>query len=164
MKEFIVSLLQKEKLPLQDEKYAIDRATVWCELEKVYRGCTNFARKERMPLQEAAQILARRQDRFSRDVQVVNLRVSQATALEEFDQRLAAKLEGDVESLQSEIMPVNDATNACAFLSIGVAESILYESETEEFFENLPKAVELTILSLPEGINEHRDLGKTYDA
>ena len=43
-------------------------------------------------------------------------------------------------------------------------ESILYESETEEFFENLPKAVELTILSLPEGINEHRDLGKTYDA
>ena len=164
LKEFIVSLLQKQKLPLQDEKYAIDRATVWCELEKVYRGCTNFARKERLPLQEAAQILARRQDRFSRDVQVVNLRVSQATALEEFDQRLAAKLEGDVESLQSEIMPVNDATNACAFLSIGIAESILYESETEEFFENLPKAVELTILSLPERINEHRDLGKTYDA
>ena len=112
----------------------------------------------------AAQILARRQDRFSRDVQVVNLRVSQATALEEFDQSLAGKLEGDVESLQSENMPVNDATNACAFLSIGIAESILYESETEEFFENLPKAVELTILSLPERINEHRDLGKTYDA
>ena len=59
--------------------------------------------------------------------------------------------------------PSNEGTNACAFLSVGVAESILHDTETEALFENLPKAVEVTILSLPEEINEHRDMGKTYD-
>lgn len=58
---------------------------------------------------------------------------------------------------------MNDAINACVFFSIGIVESILYELETEEFFENLLKVVELIILFLLERINEYRDLGKIYD-
>lgn len=46
-------------------------------------------------------------------------------------------------------MPVNDGTNACAFLSVSISERILRESETNNFFENLPDAVESTIWSLP---------------
>ena len=96
-------------------------------------------------------------------MQVVNLKVSQATALEEFDARAAAGMEESFKLKESVTSPSNDGTNACAFLSVGVAESILYDTETEAFFENLPKAVEVTILSLPEEISEHRDMGKTYD-
>lgn len=59
----------------------------------------------------------------------------------------------------------NDATNACAFLSVKIADRILSESVTEgEFFANLAKAVEDTIWHLPEQINEHRDLHRMYDA
>ena len=84
LKKFIRSLLEEQKHPLQDVKYDIDRATVWYDLEKVYRGFTNFDRNRRLSLQEAGQILRRRHER-SRDLQVVNLKVSQATALEEFE-------------------------------------------------------------------------------
>ena len=162
LKKFIRSLLEEGKHPLQDAKYDIDRATVWYDLEKVYRGFTNFDRNRRLSLQEAGQILRKRHER-SRDLQVVNLKVSQATALEEFDARVAAGMEKHCKTKESVITPSNDGTNACAFLSVGVAESILHDTETEAFFENLPKAVEVTILSLPEEINEHRDMGKTYD-
>ena len=158
----IVVKVMKVSQPPQDEKYEIDRATVWYDLEKVYRGFTNFDRNKRLSLQEAGQTLRRRHER-STDVQVVNLKASQATALEEFDARVAAGMEESFKLKESVTSPSNEGTNACAFLSVGVAESILHDTETEAFFENLPKAVEVTILSLPEEINEHRDMGKTYD-
>ena len=162
LKKFIRSLLEEQKHPLQDVKYDIDRATVWYDLEKVYRGFTNFDRNRRLSLQEAGHILRRRHER-SRDLQVVNLKVSQATALEEFDARVAAGMEEHCKTKESMTTPSNDGTNACAFISVGVAESILHDTETEAFFENLPKAVEVTILSIPEEINKHRDMGKNYD-
>ena len=93
-------------------------------------------------------------------MQVVNLNVSEATALEEFDARVAAGMEENFKPIESVTMPSNDGTNACAFLSVGVTESILHDTETGAVFENLPKAVVVTILSLPEQINEHRDMGK----
>ena len=98
------------------------------------------------------------------DFQVINLRVSQATALEHFDQKVALNLQEQAKSLQPNVTPINDGTNACAFLSIGVAESIIQELESEVFFEKLPTAVESIIWSLPEKINEHCDMGKNYDA
>ena len=227
LKKFIRSLLEEQKHPLQDVKYDIDRATVWYDLDKVYRGFTNFDRNQRLSLQEAGQILRRRHER-SRDLQVVNLKVSQvacskrsdsgercgvekamksrgglgrevrfplsplllprfyffalpfilhrsplserleqaisqATALEEFDAWVAAGMEKHCKTKESMTTPSNDGTNACAFISVAVAESILHDTETEAFFENLPKAVEVTILSIPEEINEHRDMGKNYD-
>jgi len=55
-------------------------------------------------------------------------------------------------------------TNTCAYLSVGVAEGILHDTETEAFLENLSKAVEATILSLPEEINKQCDIGKTYES
>ena len=55
-------------------------------------------------------------------------------------------------------LPVNDGTNACAYLSVSTAERILNKSEIDDFFENLPDAVESIIWSLPAEINNHRDL------
>ena len=163
LKMFITELLWNEKLPQHDEKYDIDRSTVWFALEEVFLGCLNFDREKRLSLQEAAQILARRYDRFSMDFQVINLRVSQATALEHFDQKVAVEFQEQAKSLQSSVMPINDGTNACAFLSIGVAESIIQKLEGEVFFEKLPAAVESIIWSLPEKINERRNALEAYE-
>ena len=51
LKKLIISLLATEKLPLQDVKYELDRATAWCDLEKVYHGCTKFDRQQRLTLE-----------------------------------------------------------------------------------------------------------------
>ena len=148
MKKFIIFLLRKEKLPLQDGKYDIDCATVWCTLEKVYRGCTNFERQQRLSLQDTALILARRESRLTQDLGVVHLKISQATALEKFDRKVASDAEvKHVSPLGGEMMPINDGTNECAFLSIVLAEHVLLASRTE--------SVELAIWHLPGEIN-HR--------
>lgn len=60
-------------------------------------------------------------------------------------------------------IPLNNGTNACAILSVGLAESILHDTETEAFLKNVPKAVVVTILSLPQEMNKHHNMGKTYD-
>ena len=50
LKIFISSLLRQKKLPLYDDKYAVERATVWRGLEEIYRGCANFDRHSRLSL------------------------------------------------------------------------------------------------------------------
>lgn len=102
LKIFVSSLLRQRKHPLPDEKYVVERGTVWRGLEEVYRKCTNFDRRGRLSLNEAANILSRENERLSTDLDVVNLKVSQGTAVQQFDQRLAAQLEdaGNEEPVQ----------------------------------------------------------------
>ena len=88
LKRFISSLLRRRKHPLPDEKYEIKRATVWCTLEEVFKGCINFNRQTRLPLDKAATILSREE----KDLDVLPLKISQATAVEQFDQKLATDL------------------------------------------------------------------------
>ena len=165
LKKLIISLLATEKRPLQDVKYELDRATTWCDLENVYHGFTKFDQQQRLTLEEAGWILSRREGRFSRDIEVIHLKVSQATSLERFDLKMAAELERPcLKPLQMKALPVNDGTNACAYLSVSTAERILNKSEIDDFFEHLPDAVESIIWSLPVEINNHRDLENNYDA
>ena len=59
----------------------------------------------------------------------------------------------------------NDATNACAFLSVKIADVILSKVITgKNIFEGLPKAIEDTIWHLPEEINARRELQRMYAA
>ena len=89
-----------------------------------------------MSLQEAALILARWESRITRNVDVIDLKISQATALEKFDHKLASDLEEQhVKLLQREMMPSNDGTNACAFLSTVLAENALLASTIDDFLE-----------------------------
>lgn len=58
---------------------------------------------------------------------------------------------------QSENVLRNDGTNACAFLSVKIADVILSEVVTGiEFFVELAEAIEDNIWRLPEKINEHQ--------
>ena len=98
----------------------------------------------------------------------MHLKVSQATAVQQFDHRLAVQLKGNTDEKPAEQMECalnNDGTNACAFLSVEIADVILSEVVTGiEFFAELAEAIEDTIWHLPERINVHRDLHRMYDA
>ena len=164
LKKFICSLLAEGKHPLPDKKYEVERATVWIELESVYRGCVAFDRHSRLSLKDAAKILREDSERPSRDLDVVQLNVSQATAVQQLDERLAVELNKTKDPQQLEFALPNDGTNACAFLSVKIADRILSELSTGgELSADLAKIAEETIWHLPRVINEHRDVRRMYD-
>lgn len=86
--------------------------------------------------------------------------------MEQFDEQLVSQFEerGSNDIVQMNSTPSNDGTNACAFLSVAVADIIFILDKGDEFFTRLAESVEQTIWFLPEKINAHRDLAKNYDA
>ena len=155
---------------MANTNYEIEQATVWCGLEEVYSGCVNFERHHRIPIEEAAKILTRSSNGLSENFDVVHLKVSQGTAIEHCDQRIAARLNENTEHasidgpVRLESVPANDATNACAFITVKIADRLLGECRTEgEFFADLAEVVDDTIWNLPVQINAHRDLNNMYD-
>ena len=162
LKRFISSLLRRGKHPVPDEKYEVERATVWCALDEVYKGYVNFNPQSRLPLDKAATILSTEEKEFD----VIPLKISQATAVEQFDQKLATRLyvAGQEEAVQMGSALSNDATNACAFLSVKIVDAILMEIGTEgDVFAKVAATTEDTIWLLPEKINAYRNLSKSYD-
>lgn len=169
LRKFICSLLIQKKHPLQDPKYEVQRATVWSGLEEVYNGCVNFNRNCGMSLEEAADIKESSLD-LSEYVDVVHLKVSQGTAIEQLDQQLAFRLKDTAEheehegSVQVESALINDGTNPCAFIFVKIADILLRRCGTgNRFFTNLVQVAEETIWNLPAQINEHRQLDKLCD-
>lgn len=81
-----------------------------------------------MSLEEAADIMERSSLDLSEYVDVVHLKVSQGTAIEQFDQQIAFRLKGTAEHeehegcIQAESALKNDGTNACAFISVKIAD------------------------------------------
>lgn len=131
LKRFISSLLRRGKHPVPDEKYEVERATVWCALDEVYKGCVNFNPQSRLSLHKAATILSTEEKEFD----VIPLKISQATAVEQFDQELDTHLHEAAWSgratVQAGSVLSNDGTDACAFLSVKTVDTILTEIGTE---------------------------------
>ena len=102
----------------------------------------------------------------SREVDVIPLKISQATSVEQFDQKLATHLHeaGHEEAVQAGSVLSNDGTNVCAFLSVKIVYTILTEIGTEgDVFAKIAGTTEDTIWFLTEKINAYRDLSKMYD-
>jgi hypothetical protein len=88
------------------------------------------------------------------------LEVSQATALEKSDKEIA---EGSANvSLHHTQVPKNDGTNACAFLSLGIIDSLVNE-ENVASIEEIISITESMISEFPTKFNEHRDVSKMVD-
>lgn len=62
---------------------------MWSALEEVYRGCVDFNRQSRLSLDKAMDISRREENGYD----VIPLKVSQSTAVEQFDEKFAARLE-----------------------------------------------------------------------
>ena len=121
---------------MQDANYEIARATVWRELENVFRGCVQLKREKRFSLDEASAILKRDEaQHFRTNIDFIQLKVSQASAVEKFDEQLASQFEerGSNDIVQMNSTPSNDGTNVCAFLSVAVADVIFMLDKGKSF-------------------------------
>lgn len=164
VQNFVGNLLRKKKLPLSDDKYKSNRATVWSSLEEAYIGCTNFDPTKRFSLRDIEEVLCGRYD-VSKNCDIIKLKVTQSTAIEKNDHHVASKCSRG-NQIQSPV-PVNvtnDGTNACAFLSVKIADRVInnFDGNASDT-TTLAEMIEEVIWFLPEEINAKRNLATFYD-
>jgi hypothetical protein len=93
------------------------------ELEEVFDQCTNF---DAMARPSPAKMLCTFWKSLLDCFHCLPLTISQATILDQYDAFLAANLGGNELQPAPELTsPPNDATNACAFLSLGISDRLL---------------------------------------
>lgn len=73
---------------MPDEECVVKHGTTSCELEEVHGGYINFNRQSCLPLDKAAAILSRE----SKDFDFIPLKGSQATPIQQFDQKAETHL------------------------------------------------------------------------
>lgn len=110
-------LLMKRRLPQHGVKYEQLRITSWWKLEDMFNQCANF---DAMARPSTTQMLCLFNKSLVNCFRRLPLSISQSTVLEQYDARLAAKLQGNMSQSTSQptLLPPNDATNCCAFLSL----------------------------------------------
>ena len=109
--------------------------------------------EKRFSLDEASAILKRDEDQhFRTNIDFIQLKVSQASAVEQFDEQLASQFEerGSNDIVQMNSTPSNNGTNACTFLPVAVADITFMLDKGNEFFAPLAESVEQIIWFLPE--------------
>ena len=95
------------------------------------------------------------------------LSISQGTVLQHCDARLATNLQGNMHQITSQytLLPSNDGTNCCPFLSFGICDRLLHDTDfrQQSEWERVREIAEDVISNLPSNVNEHRDVGEFYD-
>ena len=95
------------------------------------------------------------------------LSISQSTALEECDAQLAGVFQDGMPSLNDQpfSLLVNNASNSCVFLSVGVCDGLLQNGDLRERmqWENVRETIKSVITHLPRQVNDHRHVDQLYD-
>ena len=98
------------------------------------------------------------------DIVTIPLRVSQASALSENDTNVIKMVQGCTDELSQTLLPQNDGTNACAFLSLGIIDRLLIQSSNSIVMDdNLVRVISEVINSYPLKFNQYRDSAKMVD-
>ena len=165
--KFVSNLLRDNRRPLTDAKYNKHRAREWSSLEEVYLGCTNWDPTKRLSILAVEKILSGEYS-VSKNCDQFKLNVTQSTATELNDRRVAFKLqcsdENQFESSEQASVVSNDGTNACAFLSVKIAEKIIHGLDgNSPNITTLVPCIEEVIWYLPGHINTKRDMTRFYD-
>ena len=125
-------------------------------------------REKRFSLDEASAILKRDEDQhFRTNINCIQLKVSQASSVEQFDKQLASQFEkrGSNEIVQMNSTHSNDGTNARTFLPVAVADIIFMLDKGDEFFARLAESVEQTIWYCPRKLTRTAmHVARNYDA
>ena len=157
-------LLKKRQLPQHSPKYELLWITSWWQIEDMFNQCAKFDATARPSTAELLSFIDKSLDNFFRRFP---LSISQSTALEECDAQLAAVLQDGMPSLNDQPVSllINDASNSCAFLSVGVCDRLLQNGDLRERmqWENVRETVESVVTHLPRQVNDHRDVGQLYD-
>ncbi|XP_028417369.1 uncharacterized protein LOC114541766 [Dendronephthya gigantea] len=158
---FDKDLLMNHCIPLHDEKYESIRVSEWWQVEECFKLCSNFLPNQRPT---AAQVLDILTSQPANQLILKHLAVSQNTALERSDGKFAVlnEMTSFAETLQA---PVNDGTNCCAFLGLGICDQILHDiAEAREVnWRRIIDISEHMINNLPLQLHGSRDLTSTYD-
>jgi hypothetical protein len=149
-------------MPVAQPKYALRQKEEWAGLKKIYETCATISPSSRPSMTEVFKLVqAERKSTtitssLQRNSMDVHLKVSQATAISNVDQELQKEQEnvGD-QDIQ------DDATNACAFLTVLMAHE-LHEAN-EMSWDDLVTTVESIIVTEPHVFNRFRDVYQYYD-
>ena len=129
VQNFVGNRLRQKERPVSDIKYNLSRAAVWSCLEEAYIGCTSFEPNMRFSLRDVEEVLNGKYD-VDNTCDVVKMKVTQTTAIEQMDHQVAIKLSVDKDNIEiqlPELLDTNDGSNACAFLSVKIADRIIHE-------------------------------------
>ena len=156
-------LLRKHQLPKHSAKYEQLRITSWWQIEYVFNQCTNF---DPMARPSTAQMLSFLNKSLVTYFYRLPFSISQTTALKQFDTHRAASIQDMLPpTSQCTSLPLNDATNCCSSLSLGICDRLLNDSHFRQQpdWENVREIAEDVICHLPEKVNNHRNVGQFYD-
>ena len=155
--KFVDKKLRDGQKPVHSEKYAQLREKEELKiLSQIYEECTSFNPSHRMTANQVVTSLARKDDHL----QVIPLKVSQNSAMERYDMEVAARGDDGVDSL-----PLDDAVNACSFISVVLGDLILFPTETTncDLKRSIIKDAERSITDLPIYFNPYRNAERLYD-
>ena len=100
----------------------------------------------------------------------IHLKVSQASFFEKYSEVAMSQIQAGLVLNETEVNQLNsyissgDATNSCTFLCLKIAENILRAIPTSTIsWEDVAEVSESVILTLPENINDIREISMTYD-
>jgi serine/threonine protein kinase len=155
------NIMAKRQLPQHSSKYEQLRISTWWQLEDIFLSCADF---NPMSRPSTTQLLCCIRENLEEYFNRIPLSVSQSTVLEQFDNLVAAGLSHSTEQ-PIVSLPEKDATNSCAFLSLGICDRLLHDQETlqQNALEKVREIAEDVICNLPYNVNKHRNVGQFYD-
>ena len=135
-------------LPSDSPRYMEMQSTSWLNIYDVYLAGAVVESNQRATTSRLKSILCRKES-----INPIPLSVSQMSAIEQVNY---LRLHG--QDLQA---PENDGTNACAFLSLKIADTILNLGDSLSL-DLLKHKVEDIIINFPKPINEFRNVESMY--
>ena len=159
----LIEYVKDEKLPKHEPKYEYLRVLEWWQINEVLLACLSFDSNCRPSASEMETLLSASQS-YDASLTFYPLSVSQSTALEEADKKLAQKI-GSIfkePQLQHVATPENDGTNACAFIALAICNWFLGTETTVDWLE-MKVVSENLITSVPFLVNDSRDVHEAYE-
>ena len=159
------AILADKKLPIQPLKYQHKHATDWYNIHRIYMECIQFSPENRPKIDQVVQMINQVPSESSMDI---HLKVSQASSLEAFDCNVAKIAANDANFPQLS-HPDNDGSNACAFLSVQIADKIhcLHQDQkgrNSGVWQCICDVAERVITESTRLINPHKKVEEFYDA
>ncbi len=149
--------LRNKQKPLHSSKYANLRQMEKLKiLSEIYEGCTTFDPLQRLTASKVVKLLACLDDHLD----VFPLTVSQNSAMEKYDMLVAVDRVVDDDQL------LENAVNACSFISIVLGDLILSQGDIAEadLKQIIISHAEHAITDIPRHFNPYRDSEQLYDA
>ena len=161
--ESLKQILKKKQLPRHGVKYESHRVTEWSAMEETFNACAKFDPKERPVASAVKDLLVKLSP--STSLIVTHLSVSQSTALEKADFVYAKEVnKGNRDMCESYPEPINDGTNACAFLAVAICDQLLAKKSLLSLDWNDVKVLaEEAIVTVPAKVNKLREMDQIYE-